>query len=394
MIFLKTIYYKQKAPLGQFKTINNITKNNVSLTAKGFRGKNETPPTCYTLISNLFNMIRKTVILVLSVIFVFPLFSLLSCNGCKSKKNDNDTTKVISNINIPDFNEDSAYTYIDKQVAFGPRVPNSMAHYRCADYLIAKFKTYSKNVIVQESKVKAFDGKILNFKNIIVSFFPENNNRIFISSHWDSRPFADHDPDIKNHNKPVPAANDGASGVGVIMEIARQLSKTPPPIGIDLILFDVEDYGQPEKSDFPEQEDTWCLGSQYWAKNPHKTGYFAKYGILLDMVGAENATFTMEGISMYYAPDIMKKIWDTAVRAGYSDYFLFSKTGEMIDDHLYINKIAKIPTIDIIHRDSGTPTGFYKYWHTVKDDMNGISKNTLKAVGQTLLIVIYEDVNS
>jgi Zn-dependent M28 family amino/carboxypeptidase len=318
---------------------------------------------------------------------------LFSCGGNgKSNKSGTDTTKSKINANIPDFNADSAYTYIDKQVAFGPRTPNSTAHSKCADYLISKFKTYSKNVIVQESKVKAFDGKILNFKNIIVSFFPENNNRIFISSHWDSRPFADHDPDVKNHTKPVPAANDGASGVGVIMEIARQLSKTPPPIGIDLILFDVEDYGQPENSNFPEQEDTWCLGSQYWAKNPHKTGYFAKYGILLDMVGAENATFTMEGTSMKYAPDVMKKVWDIAIRAGYSDYFLFSKTGELTDDHLYINTIAKIPTIDIIHRDSSTPSGFYKYWHTIKDDMNGINKNTLKAVGQTLLTVVYEGI--
>lgn len=329
-----------------------------------------------------------------TVIAIMCLSMFFSCGGDKNNKSDTDTTKSTVNVNIPDFNADSAYTYIDKQLAFGPRVPNSEAHSKCADYLIAKFKTYSKNIFVQESKVKAFDGKVLNIKNIVASFNPETNNRIFISAHWDSRPFADLDPDEKNHKKPIDGANDGASGVGIIMEIARQLSKTPPPIGIDLILFDAEDYGQPEKSDFPQQEDTWCLGSQYWAKNPHKTDYYAKYGILLDMVGAENATFTMEGTSMYYAPDIMKKIWNTAVRAGYSDYFLFSKTKEITDDHSYINKIAKIPVIVIIHHDSATPTGFFNNWHTLKDNMDGINKNTLKAVGQTLLTVVYEDVNS
>jgi hypothetical protein len=276
-------------------------------------------------------------------------------------------------------------------VAFGPRIPNSSAHDKCADYLISYFKKYSKDVIVQASVAKGFDGKALNFKNIIVSFFPNNNNRIFISAHWDSRPFADQDPDPKNHKTPIPAANDGASGVGIMMELARQFSKNPPPIGVDLILFDVEDYGQPENSGFPEQENTYCLGSQYWASNPHVKGYYAKYGILLDMVGNEGATFSMEGTSMKYAPDIVKKVWDIGISAGYSDYFLYSKWGELTDDHLYINTIAKIPTIDIVNHDSSTRSGFYKYWHTLKDDMNGISKNTLKAVGQTLLSVVYEE---
>ena len=316
---------------------------------------------------------------------------LFSCGGGKNKKNNTDTTKATSNINIPDFNSDSAYSFIEKQVGFGPRIPNSAAHLKCADYLASKLKIYSKNVIVQETKVKTFDGNIINIKNIIASFNPETNNRIFIASHWDSRPFADNDPDKKNHNKPIDGANDGASGVGIIIEIARLLNTNNPTIGIDFILFDAEDYGQPDISNFPKHEDTWCLGSQYWANNPHKSDYYAKYGILLDMVGAENATFTMEETSMEYAPDIMKKVWDIAVRTGYSDYFLFSKTGGVTDDHLYINKIAKIPTIDIIHRDSSTPTGFYKYWHTLKDDMEGINKNTLKVVGQTLLYVIYEE---
>jgi hypothetical protein len=333
-------------------------------------------------------MIRKAFFCVLAVT---SISMVVSCGGKKNNSDGTDTTKVVSNVNVPVFNSDSAYIYTKSQVDFGSRVPNSDAHKKCADYLIAKLKSYTKDVVVQETKVKSFDGKTLNVKNIIASFKPGTNDRIFISSHWDSRPFADQDPDVKNHKTPILGANDGASGVGIIIEIARLLSINPPPIGVDLVLFDAEDYGQPENSGYAEMEDSWCLGSQYWAKNPHVKDYYAKFGILLDMVGGEGATFTMEGTSMQYAPDIMKNIWDTASRIGYSDYFLYSKTGAITDDHLYINEYAKIPTIDIIHHDSSTPSGFYKYWHTLKDDMAGINKNTLNAVGQTLLTVIFQE---
>lgn len=325
------------------------------------------------------------------VVTIGALYLISSCGNGTNNDNKNTDSLTTKNINIPDFNSDSAYNYIAKQVEFGPRVPNSIAHKKCAAYLIEMLKKYCDTVYVQEAKVKAFDGKMLEMKNIIGSIKPDINNRIFISSHWDSRPFADHDPDVKNQKDPVPAANDGASGVGVIIELARLLHSNQPPIGIDFILFDTEDYGQPEVSDYPEQPDSWCLGSQYWSKNPHVKKYYAKYGILLDMVGAENATFYKEGVSMQYAPDIVKKVWDAASGIGYSDYFLFTESGELIDDHKYINEIAQIPTIDIIHRDADSKSGFYKYWHTTKDDMAGINKNTLKAVGQTLLKVIFEE---
>lgn len=337
-------------------------------------------------------MIKQTVFFSLAAA---GFLIIISCgNGANKNGNGADTAKAKPAVNIPDFNSDSAYAFTGAQVAFGPRVPNTDAHKKCGEYLTSRLKTYTKDVIVQKGTARAFDGTTLEIKNIIASFNPETNNRIFICSHWDSRPFADNDPDEKNHKKAIPGANDGASGVGVIIEIARILSQNPAPVGIDLILFDAEDYGQPEKSDYKRMDDSWCLGSQYWSKNPHKKDYFARYGILLDMVGAENATFTMEGTSMKYAPDVMKKVWNTAVSAGYSDYFLFTRTQELTDDHMYINKIANIPAIDIIHQDSGTPTGFYKYWHTLKDDMDGINKNTLKAVGQTLLTVIYEETGS
>lgn len=322
-------------------------------------------------------------------VIMLSLFAF-SC-GNNTKKNNNNNDKDTVAVNVPEFNADSAYAYIQKQVDFGPRVPNTEAHRRCAAYLVTKLKSFTDTVIVQEARLKAYDGTLLNSKNIIASIDPDNNNRIFIAAHWDSRPYADNDPDKANHNKPILGANDGASGVGVIIELARMLSITKANIGIDFILFDSEDYGQPSSSTAAPVEDSWALGAQHWAKNPHRKGYFAKYGILLDMVGAKNAVFTKEGTSMEYAPDIMKKVWDTAIRIGYSEYFSNTQTGALTDDHLYVNMYAKIPTIDIIQRDSKTQSGFYEHWHTLKDDMSGIDKNTLKAVGQTVATVIYQE---
>jgi hypothetical protein len=315
--------------------------------------------------------------------FLFLLL-LISCGGCKQKPRTQSHEQK-TNINAPSFNQDSAYKFVEQQLAFGPRVPNTDEHEKCADYFTNKLKEYTHEVIVQKAKVRAFDGTILDIKNIIASFNKESKDRIFICAHWDSRPWADKDEDAKNHKKPVPAANDGASGAAVMLEIARILHESQPKIGVDLIFLDAEDYGN------YRDDDSWGLGSQYWAKHPHKSNYNAHFGILLDMVGAKNATFTMEESSMQYASDIMRKVWDIAAHNGYSDYFSTRQTGPITDDHVYINEYLKIPTIDIIHFDPDLPTGFFKYWHTTKDDINCIDEHTLKAVGQTLLYVIYSE---
>lgn len=210
-----------------------------------------------------------------------------------------------------------------------------------------------------------------------------------LCAHWDTRPFADQDS--VNRNKPISGANDGGSGVGVLLEIARMLSTASSPVGVDIIFFDAEDYGQPDDSPLPQKKDTYCLGSQYWAKNPPVPGYKPMYGILLDMVGAKNATFTMEDISMNFAASVMENVWKTAADIGYSDYFLFTRTGQIVDDHYYINTLAGIPTIDIIHHDASTKYNFPREWHTHRDTMDIIDKNTLKAVGQTLLEVIFRE---
>ena len=312
-------------------------------------------------------------------------FFLISCVGGGKKNEQITTNNEQQKVNVPDFNQDSAYGYLKKQMDFGPRVPNTKAHDECADYFISKLKLYTPDVIVQTAQAKAYDGTILNIKNIIASFKKESNERVFICAHWDSRPFADKDPDQKNWKKPVPAANDAASGAAEMIELARLLHSALPQIGVDLIFLDAEDWGS------YSDEDSWGLGSQYWAKNPHKQNYTARFGILLDMVGARNAIFTMEASSMHYAPDKMKKVWDIAAHCGYSDYFVEKETGAITDDHVYINKFLNIPTIDIIHYDPALPSGFFEYWHTTKDDMRAIDKHTLKAVGQTLLEVIYRE---
>jgi Zn-dependent M28 family amino/carboxypeptidase len=293
-------------------------------------------------------------------------------------------------ITVPDFNADSAFEYVRKQTEFGPRIPGSAAHAACANYFVDFFKSIKVDVQVQEFKARTFDNKIYDGKNIIASINPKDPRRVLLCAHWDSRPFADHDADSKNHYTPIDGANDGASGVGVLMEIARQMSISSPTIGIDIVLFDLEDYGQhAEAPQVAGSENTWCLGSQYWAKNPHIAGYTARYGVLLDMVGAENAVFGKEYYSKNFAPGVLDKVWRTAKEAGYGAYFKDQDGGVVLDDHVFINKYAYIPTIDIIHYNGETGSGFFPHWHTLEDNIDKIDPLTLKAVGQTVLRLTY-----
>ena len=333
--------------------------------------------------------------------FYFSALALtLTC--CKEKPKQSDTTQATEQpvtVSAPDFSADSAYLYIEKQLAFGPRVPNTPAHVHTADYLAAKFKQFGCEVTVQPFVATIWDGRKMNARNIIGSINPQAGKRIFISSHWDSRPIADDDSVAANRTKPVPAANDGASGVAVMLELARtiQQAKTKPSIGIDFICFDVEDLGNGEKAIKDVEKESgqidyvgYGLGSRYWSKNPHKPSYTAYYGILLDMVGGKGATFPKEGYSMQMAPSIVNNVWQTASRLGYSQYFVDTPGGQITDDHVAPNYIAKIPTIDIIQLNTVTG-GFFSAHHTTTDDMRYIDRSTLKAVGQTLLQVLYNE---
>ena len=328
------------------------------------------------------------IVLVLSFLVL-----LISCNETSKKQKPGKSSRKAKTekITIPKFNADSAYFYVEKQCNFGPRVPNTKAHALCADFLKEKMESFGADVIVQKANVEAFDGTSLNIKNIIAQFSPEKKNRLLLFAHWDSRPFADHCENPEKRDNPIIGANDGASGVGVLMELGRQIGIKNTNLGIDIIFFDAEDYGIPDHRNIPHKENTWCLGSQYWVKNIHKAQYYARYGILLDMVGAKNAMFYQEQISYYYAPSIVNKVWSAAINSGFSNYFTFNKGGQITDDHLYVNQIANIPSIDIIQHDPSTKSNFGSYWHTHNDNLDVIDKNTLYAVGQTLLYVIYNE---
>lgn len=319
------------------------------------------------------------------------MMSLLACScGQKTVTNPSSVTQSYQQVS-PDFNSDSAYHFVDKQVSFGPRVPNSEAHKACGDYLVAQLERFGAKVTEQKADLKAFDGTVLHARNIIGAFNPEKADRILLFAHWDTRPFADKDPDKNNYHTPILGANDGASGVGVLLEIARTLQEKAPDLGVDIIFFDAEDYGTPTFVDDAPEGEWWCLGSQYWAKNPHIPGYKARFGILLDMVGAPDATFLKEALSRQYAQGIVEKVWGTARDLGYGKYFVDKNGGGITDDHVPVNEYRRIPSIDIIQYDLNTDSGFGWYHHTTKDDMDNISKETLKAVGQTLLEVVYKE---
>jgi Zn-dependent M28 family amino/carboxypeptidase len=318
---------------------------------------------------------------------MFPLLILAGCSSSPKQNNQNEQPAAV----VMQFDSDSAYLYVKSQMDFGPRTPNSTAHERCKDYLVGEMKRFGATVTQQKADLKAYDGTLLRSTNIIAAFKPEAAERILLCAHWDCRPFSDQDSDPANRHKPVPGANDAASGVGVLMEVARQIGKQAPAVGVDIIFLDSEDYGTPEFYAGPKDEDSWCLGTQYWAKNPHVPGYKARFGILLDMVGAPGATFFREQVSINYAANIVDKVWSKAREFGFSAYFVDSNGGAITDDHLYINKLAGIPCVDIIQYDAQSPTGFGSYWHTTHDTMDNIDRTTLQAVGQTLLGILYDE---
>ena len=214
-----------------------------------------------------------------------------------------------------------------------------------------------------------------------------------LCAHWDSRPWADNDPDSTNYHKPVMAANDGASGVAVMIEIARLINNKHINLGVDFVCFDAEDWGVPQwETNYQDSENSsWALGAQYFANNfPLKIK--PQYGILLDMVGGEGAKFYKEGVSKQYALNIVDMVWNAANNAGYSEYFPMADGGMVTDDHLPINQIANIPTIDIIsYYPDCEQSSFGPTWHTVNDTMEHIDKNTLQAVGQTIIQVLYSE---
>jgi glutaminyl-peptide cyclotransferase len=330
-------------------------------------------------------------------ILVGLLASTLLVTGCerekKSERAPAQAEQQVALLPSPEFNADTAFAFVKAQVDFGPRVPNTQPHIRCGNWMVEQLKRFNWQVTEQNFDAVAFDGTVLRGRNIIGSYNPEAKKRILLAAHWDTRPFADEDEN--NQRKPIDGANDGGSGVGVLLEIARaiHLSENKPEVGVDIIFFDAEDYGTPEFWEGDFKEDSWCLGSQHWSRNKHIPGYTAYYGILLDMVGAPNARFAKDEISMTYAPSVARNVWSIGQRLGYAHHFVNQTAGGFTDDHYYVNRIAKIPMIDIIEYDPSNGNYFSKVWHTHNDTIDNIDRNTLKAVGKTVLQTIYQEKN-
>ncbi|MBR0195716.1 MAG: M28 family peptidase [Paludibacteraceae bacterium] len=291
----------------------------------------------------------------------------------------------------PSFSADSAYSFIERQMDFGPRVPNSKGHNDCAVWLIQQLRSYGALVELQKGQMPDYRGNMQQIYNIIGHFSTPaiaTRSRILLGAHYDTRPWCDEEEVYADRFYNVPGANDGASGVGVLLEVARQLSlRDSLTTPVDIIFFDVEDMGTPRFYTGMEHSDTWCLGSQLWATD--YTNLSAKpvyqYGIVLDMVGAPDAVFPREMYSTNYAGNYQQKIWNAAQKLGYGSMFSTQQSYPITDDHYYVNYIAGIPCVDVIHYDVRNATGFPFWWHTRQDDMNNISKATLQAVGEVVM---------
>ena len=355
---------------------------------------------------------------------LFCLFvALLLFSACKSKQATNDISSLTPV--GPAFVADSAFAFCEAQCEFGPRTMNSEAHDRCAQWIVKKFQQYGCQTTLQEATLTGYDGTSLKATNIIASYNPvaplnppqggrsqsdsvspplgesEGAGRILLCAHWDSRPWADNDPDSANWHKPVMAANDGASGVAVMLEIARLLQQADSlKLGVDFICFDAEDWGTPQWDTTTQvQGDPWALGAQYWSQqyaaalsNSAQGVARYRFGILLDMVGGQGARFYKERFSKQYASQVVEKVWAAARVVGYGSMFPDSDGEHITDDHVSVNTVAHVPCIDIIpFYPECEQSGFGPTWHTVNDDMQHIDLNTLQGVGQTVIQVLFSE---
>jgi glutaminyl-peptide cyclotransferase len=295
--------------------------------------------------------------------FIFSFFLFLpALSSCQSQV-------------IPEFNAKNAFQYLEKQCEFGARVPGTEAHLKCRDYLVAELQKYADRVMQQSFQaVMEQDKRSVTCYNIIANFNSSKTNRILLCAHWDSRPWADRDPDPANQKKPVPGADDGASGVAVLLEIARIINITQPKYGVDIVFFDAEDFGT------YGQNDTWALGSKQFAQNAMRN-YHPEFAILLDMIGDADQQICIEQNSYQYARKIVDRVWKIADQMGIHEFIPEVKF-DVYDDHLNLLEIG-IPAIDIIDFE-------YQYWHTVEDTPDKCSPKSLDNVGRVLLGVLYD----
>lgn len=313
------------------------------------------------------------------------LTALLGVVGCTSGK-QTATTAVggehePAQVRTPaPFDADSAYSYIVHQVSAGPRVPGTAGHRATGDWIVAKLREWGYTVVEQPVDGTSYHGAPVRGRNIIATLAPEAEERVLLMAHWDTRAVADQDPTASRREHPIDGADDGGSGTAVLLELARQWRMVELSVGVDFVFFDLEDGGQ------SGDDDSWCQGSRHWAQSPHREGYRAKYGILLDMVGARGARFYWEYYSYRYGAPILRELWDVARELGYSDYFVAGHGAGIVDDHVPVNIYREIPSVDVVNFD---PRGqFGKHWHTHADNLDNIDRATLRAVGETVATLI------
>ncbi|MCR4659537.1 MAG: M28 family peptidase [Bacteroidales bacterium] len=312
---------------------------------------------------------------------------LWSCTG-KRQAPQAPAAKDYTQVTAPAPCADSAMAFATAQLAFGPRIPGSRAAAQCRHYIASNMARWVDTVIMQPFGATLWDGTEVRGTNIIASLNPQAPQRVLLAAHYDSRLWADHDPDPNNQHSPVPGANDGASGSALLMEMARVMSQMPPSVGVDFIFFDLEDQGTPDWAD-NHADNTWCKGSQHWGQTPHTPFYKAQYGILLDMVGSHQPRFTKEEISRHFAPGLTDKVWQVAAAIGHGAMFVQQNTDPILDDHLYINQLTGIPTIDLVQ--NSPECSFFTHWHTTSDNLDALDPRTLEAVARVVLTTIYAD---
>ncbi len=282
-----------------------------------------------------------------------------------------------------EFNAKRAYDLVKRQVACGPRMANTDAHLECKDMLLRELQTLDA-VCSTQNFSKELYGRRWDFSNIIAQIHPECNPRIALCAHWDSRPFSDEDRNFENYSKAIPGANDGASGVAVVIELARSLQASAPNLGVDLYLFDAEDLGT--KSDI----NSWCYGSRYFCENfPFRVK--PSLALVFDMVADHDAAFRVDASAYASCQKEHDLLWSTA-QTRFPSHFHKEITSPSLDDHMPLIA-SDIPSILICDQELMNHQSALErkhYWHTQADDMRNISEKTLHAVGQTCLESLLE----
>lgn len=309
----------------------------------------------------------------LALALVLALTGVVSCAGSEEGQAQGAAS-------APAFDADSAYALLEKQVAFGPRVPGTPGHAAQLQWMTEYLRERADTVVVQSFDQELPDGSVVRLHNVFARFQPENANRVLLAAHWDTRPSSDEDPDEAKRAQPIDGANDGASGVAVLLQLAGMFASQPPPVGIDILLTDGEDYAT-EPGDY----DNMYLGANHFARNQPE-GYAPLYGILIDMVGDANPRFEMEGNSLHYAREVVDRVWRVAEEIGYGNVFVRRTGGTVTDDHVPLNAVGRIRTIDIIDMDYGPANA---YWHTQADRLENTSARGLGAVGSVLAALMY-----